>query len=102
MKKDVKPIAPQSAANDTFQDVLGRRIARRSFLKGAILTAPLLMVGSVNLSKHLADAAQGDRLNFTPIKLDNQDRVLVAEGYRADVLLRWVIRSSEIRRSSIH
>ena len=39
--------------SDTFQDVLGRRIARRSFLKGALLTAPLLIVGSASLSRHL-------------------------------------------------
>jgi hypothetical protein len=83
-------IKPQPVIQtDTFQDVLGRRIARRSFLKGALLTAPLLIMGPGQISKHLADAAEGDGLNFKPIKLDNQDRVLVAQGYRADVLIRW-------------
>src|SRR5918996_940867 len=75
--------------SDTFQDVLGRRIARRSFLKGALLTAPLLIVGPASLSRHLADAAQSDKLNFQPIELDNQDRVVVAESYIASVLIRW-------------
>jgi secreted PhoX family phosphatase len=89
MKNSQDRIAKQVATSDTFQEVLGRRIARRSFLKGALLTAPLLIVGPGNLTQHLADAAEGDGLNFKPIKLDNQDRVLVAEGYRADVLIRW-------------
>jgi secreted PhoX family phosphatase len=89
MKQNNDPQPDQAWPSDTFHDVLDRRIARRSFLKGALLTAPLLIVGPGPLSGQLADAAEGDKLNFKPIKLDNQDRVLVAEGYTADVLIRW-------------
>jgi secreted PhoX family phosphatase len=89
MKETNDPQPDHVRLSDTFQDVLGRRIARRSFLKGALLTAPLLIVGPASLSRHLADAAQSDKLNFQPIELDNQDRVVVAESYIASVLIRW-------------
>jgi secreted PhoX family phosphatase len=89
MKRSEDLIAKQGATSDTFQEVLARRIARRSFLKGALLATPLLIMRPDQFSKHLANAAEGDGLNFKSIRLDNQDRILVAEDYRADVLIRW-------------
>ena len=89
----------QEGTGDTFQDVVTRRMARRSFLKGALLTAPLIIAGPSALGRHLAEAAEGRSLRFNPITLDNQDRVVVAEGYDAKVLIRWgdpVFRSSPI------
>jgi len=38
---------PLQDTGDTFQDVVTRRMARRSFLKGALLTAPLIIAGLV-------------------------------------------------------
>ena len=80
---------PEDQPGDSFQDVLSRCIARRSFLKGALLTAPLLIAAPVAISRHFAEAEEGAGLNFKPVNLDNQDRVLVAEGYDANVLIRW-------------
>jgi uncharacterized protein len=90
---------PLQDTGDTFQDVVTRRMARRSFLKGALLTAPLIIAGPGALGRHLAEAAERRSLRFNPITLDNQDRVLVAEGYDAKVLIRWgdpIFRSSPI------
>lgn len=90
MKQSNDLSTDQPRPNDTFQDVLGRRIARRSFLKGALLTVPLLVATPAALCRGLAEAAQGgNSLGFKPISLDNQDRVLVADGYDAQVLIRW-------------
>ena len=88
-------------AGETFQEVLSRNIARRSFLKGALITAPLLLAGPGALQRHFAHAEEDNGLRFKPISLDNQDRVLVAEGYDAQVLIRWGVRCSEIPRALI-
>src|SRR5918995_537615 len=74
---------------ETFQEVLSRNIARRSFLKGALISAPLILAGPGALRRHFAQAEEPNGLTFKPISLDNQDRVLVAEGYDAKVLIRW-------------
>lgn len=76
-------------AGETFREVLSRNIARRSFLKGALISTPLLLVGPVALQRHFAQAEEDNGLQFEPIDLDNQDRMLVAEGYDAKVLIRW-------------
>jgi hypothetical protein len=76
------------SAAETFQEVLERRIARRSFLKGALITAPLVIGGPAALGR-LAEAGGGNHLRFQPIGLDAQDRVLVADGYEAKVLILW-------------
>lgn len=74
----------------TFQDILTRRIARRSFLRGAVVGGPLLVVGASLWGLRGSEANnQGDQLQFRPISLDVQDRVLVPNGYAAQVLIRW-------------
>ena len=83
-------------AGETFQEVLSRNIARRSFLKGALITAPLLIAGPGVLRRHFVQAEEPNGLTFKPISLDNQDRVLVAEGYDAHVLIRWGSRVQKI------
>jgi secreted PhoX family phosphatase len=88
MKKETEREHEDADATDTFEEVLSRRLGRRSFLKGALLTAPLVIVGPAALRRQLAEA-NGDSLSFRPISLDNQDQVVVAEGYEAKVLIRW-------------
>jgi hypothetical protein len=81
--------ASDHQSGETFQEVLSRNIARRSFLKGALISAPLILAGPGALQRHFARAAEESGLRFKPISLDNQDRVLIAEGYDAQVLIRW-------------
>jgi secreted PhoX family phosphatase len=84
-----RPKAGPAANNgETFEDVLSRRIARRSFLKGALMTAPILVAGPSFLKPAQAEPSR-DGLNFQPISLDNQDQVLVPDGYEHHVLARW-------------
>ncbi|MGE0394821.1 MAG: PhoX family phosphatase, partial [Vicinamibacterales bacterium] len=75
--------------NDTFEHVLERRLARRSFLKGAIAAAPLLAVTDGVFMTRGADAAAVDGLAFSPVRLDNGDEVLAAPGYTVQKFLRW-------------
>jgi len=77
-------------ASETFQDILVRHIARRSFLQGAIAGGSLLVVGLSLFSLRRGNSGgTADGLQFSPITSDTEDRVLVPEGYQAQVLLRW-------------
>lgn len=68
------PAKTHAPRRETFQEVLSRRIARRSFLQGALAAVPLLLVGTSMLIRNRAEAAS-DGLAFQPILLDDQDRV---------------------------
>ena len=70
---------------EKFHEVLVRRMARRTFLKGAAASASLLAVGAESLEV----SAQTQSLNFTPIQLSTEDRVSLSPGYSHQVLLRW-------------
>ncbi len=71
--------------NETFQDVLSRRLARREFLKGAIASASLLAVGAETPEA----VAQTRSLSFTPIQLSTEDRIVTTPGYSNQVVIRW-------------
>ncbi|MEW6299682.1 MAG: PhoX family phosphatase [Thermodesulfobacteriota bacterium] len=80
----------ETRAGEAFQDILARRVARRSFLKGAFVGGPLLVIGSSLLRPRDSEANDyRDTLQFRPVALDDQDRVLVPDGYGAQVLIRW-------------
>ncbi len=70
---------------EKFHEVLERRMARRTFLKGAAASASLLVVGAESLEV----SAQARSLSFTPIQLSTEDRVTLSPGYSNKVLLRW-------------
>jgi secreted PhoX family phosphatase len=73
-------------ANRTFADVLATRLSRRRLLAGA--AAGLATAACAPL---LGDRAARDRVgrDFTPVAPSREDAVIVPEGYRAQVLLRW-------------
>lgn len=79
-----------TSVGETFQEILARRIARRSFLQGAVAGGTLLVVGLSLLNLRRGNSGRtADGLQFSPITLNTKDRVLVPEGYHAQVLLRW-------------
>ncbi len=78
-----------SNANDTFEEVVERRLARRAFLKGALAAAPLLAVTDGLFMTRGAEAAAVDGLTFPPVRLDNGDEVLAAQGNVVQKFLRW-------------
>jgi secreted PhoX family phosphatase len=73
-----------TARGNTFEEVL----ARRTFLKGALATVPLLALAPSSRFQRPAGAAP-DGLTFQPIALDTGDRVVVPSGYASQVVLRW-------------
>jgi secreted PhoX family phosphatase len=75
-------------AGETFEEIVERKIARRTFLKSA------LAVSVAGLSSSIFDwgsarGAEVDQIRFQPIGLNQDDNVRVPPGYSADVLLRW-------------
>jgi secreted PhoX family phosphatase len=73
---------------ETIDQIIHKKIARRTLLKSAV-ALPLISFVSSFLHGPSADGAEIDQLRFLPIALNNEDRVLVAPGYSADVLIRW-------------
>lgn len=78
--------ASNPSDNETFAQVLTNRIERRAFIKGAAMTAGLL-VAATGLPTAEAEAAAP--LGFTPVQLSTEDRVIVPLGYQSEVVIRW-------------
>lgn len=74
------------SSNESFEDVLERHLARRSFLKGAAAAASLLVVNQVTTTE--AEAAQNS-IGFAPVGLSTADRIEVPQGYSVKPLIRW-------------
>ena len=74
-------------AGETFEEVVRRRMDRRSFLKGTLAAAPLMLAGSE--LRAVARQASVDGLTFQPILLNTADTITTAPGYSSQVLLRW-------------
>jgi secreted PhoX family phosphatase len=89
--------ARPAATGETFEDVLSRRVARRSFLMGAAAAAPLLVLnpfsnGSTAKAAAAMVPARGAAkvgLAFSAITLNTEDRTVVPAGYTNRPLLKW-------------
>jgi uncharacterized protein len=76
--------------NETFEEVFRRRLNRRSFLKGAVASVPLVLFGPSLLTQPSPVEAEGDStLTFEPIQLSTEDAVIVPPGYATQVVIRW-------------
>ncbi len=76
---------PQRSCGETLDEVLNRRIRRRSLLKSCTL-APLFCVGAIsNLRGHVFP---GD-LSFSPITGNADDEIAVPDGYKWAPLVAW-------------
>jgi secreted PhoX family phosphatase len=76
--------------NETFEEVFRRRLNRRSLLKGAMASIPLVVFGPLLLKQpSLAEAKDDSTLTFEPIQLSTEDAVIVPPGYVTQVVIRW-------------
>lgn len=73
---------------EIFADVLARRLARRTFLKGTAALMPLVMAGPAMFAPPRSVAAQTGP-TFAPIRPSTRDEVIVPASHVADVLIRW-------------
>ena len=76
---------------NTIGDVINRRYSRRDALRGALaVSATTALFGtSAMIAPGSAVAASGDRYAFSELTWGNDEKHHIAEGYNADVLLRW-------------
>jgi hypothetical protein len=82
----------RTALGETFSEIVEKRLARRSFLKGAG-AAGALLVAAPALAPRAAKAHgwtdPGLRLRFAPIEPSRADAVEVPAGYTGEVVIRW-------------
>ena len=81
---------------DYWDNIVKKRLSRRSFVTGLVVGVPLAVVGqqlgrnvisSVQADSHQAPAANGP--GFDAIDLSDADNIEVARGYLAEVLIKW-------------
>ena len=83
---------PRNAtANPTMGEIISRRFSRREVLKGALAASAISATVSpiALLAAEKAKAAGGSAFSFTELEAGVDSDHHVAEGYDADVLLRW-------------
>ena len=76
----------------TIGDVISARYGRRDFLRGALgVTATTALFGTTALTAQKAQAATAadSRYIFDELAWGNDERHDIADGYRADILVRW-------------
>ena len=77
----------------TIGDVINRRYGRRDILRGTLgVSAASALFGTSALiapGPATAAAHAKDRYNFTELQWGNDEKHHIADGYNADILLRW-------------
>lgn len=79
-----------STANPTMGDVISARFSRRAFMRGSLAVSAIAATVSPLALLAAEDKAQGkSRFSFPEVEVGVDATHHVAEGYDADVLLRW-------------
>ncbi|HEY9055691.1 MAG TPA: PhoX family phosphatase [Aurantimonas sp.] len=79
--------------NRTMGEIIAARFSRRDFLRGSLaataIAATVSPLALVAADEAKAQGASGSRFDFTEVEAGVDETHHVAEGYDADVLLRW-------------
>ena len=76
--------------SNTIGDVINRRYGRRDVLRGALaVSATTALFGTSAMIAPGTARAANDRYNFSELTWGNDETHHIAEGYNAQVLLRW-------------
>ncbi|AEQ50291.1 PhoX family protein [Pelagibacterium halotolerans] len=86
---EFEPVNPTS--NPTMGELISRRFSRRGFLKGSLATTAIAATVSplALLTAEKAHAQEGSVFSFAEVEAGVDADHHVAEGYDADVLIRW-------------
>ncbi len=90
-REELEDIGHNCSTNPTMGDIIHRRFSRRSFIGGSLAVAAISTTVSplALLTAEEARAEEGSRFDFTEIEAGVDEKHHVAEGYDADILLRW-------------
>ena len=78
------------SANPTMGDIIAARFSRRDLLKGALGVAAInTAIGGLALSASPRAMAATGNFAFAELVAPIDDKHHVAEGYKADILIRW-------------
>jgi secreted PhoX family phosphatase len=80
-----------SSANSTMGEIVSRRFSRRNFLQGSLAVSAIAATVSplALMTAEKARAATGSAFSFPEVEAGVDANHHVAQGYDADVLLRW-------------
>ncbi|PDT08008.1 PhoX family phosphatase [Rhizobium sp. M1] len=82
-----------TSANPTMGEIIGKRFSRRNFLQGSLavsaIAATVSPIALMSADEARAADNKGSAFNFSEVEAGVDDKHHVAEGYDADILLRW-------------
>ncbi|NKM17565.1 DUF839 domain-containing protein [Rhizobium laguerreae] len=82
-----------TSANPTMGEIIGKRFSRRSFLQGSLavsaIAATVSPIALMSADEARAADNKGSAFNFSEVEAGVDDKHHIAEGYDADILLRW-------------
>ena len=91
-REELEDVGHNCSTNPTMGDIINRRFSRRSFIGGSLAVAAISTTVSP-LALLTADEARANgeasRFAFKEIEAGVDETHHVAEGYDADILLRW-------------
>jgi uncharacterized protein len=81
------------SANPTMGEIIGKRFSRRNFLQGSLavsaIAATVSPIALMSADEARAADNKGSAFNFSEVEAGVDDKHHIAEGYDADILLRW-------------
>ena len=91
IREESEDVGRNPSSNPTMGDVINRRFSRRGFMGGSLAVAAIGATVSplALLSAREANAAEVSAFDFPEVTAGVDEHHHVAEGYDADVLLRW-------------
>ncbi len=89
--EDLEDAAANSSSNPTIGDVIAERLSRRDLMQGMLATTAMTAAVSpaVLLAACSEDTSSTPNFNFPEVSAGVSERHYVADGYNADVLIRW-------------
>jgi len=79
-------IRSQGGIGATFRDIVESRMSRRAVLKAGVVAG---IAGAAGRFVSASQAEAAPTLDFIPLKAGTEDRIMVAENYSAQVVVRW-------------
>ncbi|PYE86674.1 PhoX family protein [Phyllobacterium leguminum] len=90
-RENSEDIGRNASANPTMGDVIARRYSRRSVIRGSLAVAAIgaIIDPLALIARNTAQTKEASSFEFEELGAGSDETHHVANGYRADILLRW-------------